>query len=150
RSDECTRCWLGYAGWRGTTCSCSGAFGLDVACSECTWRAQSKTCGTALIDKCTPGAKTCEGWHPIALNDPGCATKCGEAPDLTLNRCQNYCLPPRDREHPCSSASREQTDACVKACTERLTGKSEGCETCYFKYSAYLGQTCSCSGSSCE
>lgn len=150
KSEACLACTLGYAGWRGTTCSCDGVDLIgNVSCSECTWRANSKSCDFDLINKCTEGAVACDGWVPLAEDDPLCAEACGVVPNDRLARCQNRCLPPRDRDDPCSGAPSEARKVCVDACLA-LEGKSEACEACWFSVSAWMATSCTCSGSRCE
>ena len=146
KSDECVSCYLGYAGWRGTSCSCSKPGGLvDVSCSECTYRAGSKSCDTELINKCSSGG-SCAGWVPLALDDQVCATKCGVAPNLALYRCQNACLPPSDRDNACNGATNDQQKACIDLCTSRIGGKTDDCVACYLAHASWVADGSQCRG----
>ena len=72
---ECVSCYLRYAGWAGTACSCTEDFGIETTCKECTFTASGKSCDFDLLGGCTDGAKQCSGWKDFPL-DTLCAADC--------------------------------------------------------------------------
>jgi hypothetical protein len=152
KSEACTSCFINNSGWQGTECTCEGNSGIDIGCSFCTFRGNGKSCSVQITDQCTHGAKTCEGWKPVALDDDVCAESCGFPKNETLTACKTYCHAPTDKNDPCTKATPDQIKSCVDACVTKFTGKTIPCMTCYFSNSSFWeGQTCSCSsGTSCE
>jgi len=150
KSDECVTCYLGYSGWRGTTCSCAGDERIgNIGCSECSYRAGGKSCEVQLINKCTDGATSCDGWVGRAIEDPICAEKCGIVVDPNTTWCNNLCQAPTSAGDPCGAPSEAQRSACVTQCLAAVGGASESCRTCYAAGSAWMGQACTCEDGTC-
>lgn len=148
KSEECSQCYVGLAGLRGSVCSCttagSGSISADIACEECTYIGSARSCQTQLINKCTAGARSCEGFHDVALDNQYCASRCGMPVNDTRVVCGQACVRPRDKDHPCSEGDVAAVEACTDACVAATEGKSQECRSCYLAKSYWLGSTCDC------